>query len=350
MAVPNSLVAGDVQDLVALTLKNLGHGSYTDLTSDLQEHTAINELLKVNRYEVHDGYALQWQVAVNFTQNARNVGLFAQDATEVGDGMVNASADWKYTTNSYAIEQHMVTFNRGESRIVDYIKWQRDQSLIGMAELMESNFWGPPVALTDVTTPWGINTWIVKNATEGFNGGAPSGYTVIGINPTTYPRWKNYTGNYVTMGQDDGIAMWRRAADKTNFKPTVPGLSSYSTGNKYGYYHNYTTKQVLENTLLGQNENLGNDIASKDGKAMFRGVPCQWVPFLDRDTTNPVYGVNWGNFKTYILNGWWMRPTYIKNKPGQHLIDESYTDCAYNWICRNRRENFVIATAATYPS
>jgi hypothetical protein len=192
--------------------------------------------------------------------------------------------------------------------------------------------------------------WIVKNATEGFNGGAPTGYTTIGLNPTTYPRWQNWTAQYTAVTRDDFIRKARKAATFTNFKPPVEGIPTFHTGNAFGYYTNYGVIGPLEEALESQNDNLGNDVASKDGQVMFRRTTVTWVPILERDTTNPFYGVNWGSFKTMILNGWWMKETNVPIYPGQHTVSAHFLDSTYNFVARNRRCHFVIATGVTYPS
>ena len=75
-----------------------------------------------------------------------------------------------------------------------------------------------------------------------------------------------------------------------------------------------------------------------------------WVPVLDEDTTNPVYGINWGEFKTAILGNWWMKETVLDRVPGQHNVSAVYIDSSFNWICRNRRRNFVISNGTTLPA
>ena len=222
-------------------------------------------------------------------------------------------------------------------------------ALISLAILMENNFWGPPVALTDTLTPWGVNTWIVKNATEGFNGSAPSGYTTIGLNPTTYPRWNNWTYQYTAVSRDDLIRHWRKAATFTDFEPPVDGIKTFNTGDDYGFYTNYGVIGPLEEALESQNDDLGPDIASMDGRVVFRRVPVMWVPRLETDTTNPVYGINWGYLKTFVLDGWWLKETHIPNYPGQHTISAHFLDLTYQFVTRNRRCNFVLATGVTTP-
>lgn len=345
-----ALTATQLTDLVATTLRDLGKPKFTEIATDLQEHTAMQSLLKKNRVELQSGYGVQWDVMIDHSHTAINVGLGASDNINIVDTMVQAQADWRNSTANWAIIGQEMDMNREPSRIVNLVKERRIACMISVAELMEANFWGPPVAISDSVTPWGVNTWIVKNASEGFNGGAPSGYTTIGLNPSTYPRWKNYTAQYTSVTKDDLVRKWRKAATFTKFKPPVDGIPTFNTGNVYGFYTNYGVIGPLEEALEAQNENLGNDIASKDGEVVFRRTPVKWVPKLEADTTNPVYGINWGDFKTIILSGWWLKETSVPIYPGQHTVAAHFLDCTYQWVLKNRRTQFVLATGTTYPS
>lgn len=344
------LTATQLNDLVQTTLRDLGKPKFTEIATDLQRHTAMKNLLKKNRVVLQSGYGVQWDVMVNHAQSAANVGLGATDNVNIVDTMVQATADWRNTTANYAIIGQEISMNREPARIVNLIQERRIACMIAVAEIMENNFWGPPVVSTDSITPWGVNMWIVKNATEGFNGGAPSGYTTIGLNPTTYPRWQNWTAQYTSVTRDDFIRKCRKAATFTDFQPPVDGIPTPNTGDNYGFYTNYGVIGPLEEALESQNEDLGPDVASQDGRTLFRRVPVMWVPKLEADTTNPFYGINWGWFKTYILEGWWLKETHVPVYPLQHTISAHFLDCTYQWITKNRRNHFVIATGTTYPS
>lgn len=351
MPSPNALTATQLGDLVQTTLRDLGRLRFTEIATSLQDHTAMSNLLRKNRIELTSGYGIQFDVKVSQSGAAANVGLGASDDVNIVDTMTQGNADWRNTTTNYALIGQEVAMNREPSRIVNLVQSRRIDAMISLAELMESNFWGPPVALTDNLTPWGVNTWIVKNATEGFNGTVPSGYTTIGgLNPTTYPNWCNWTAQYTAPSKDDLVRKMRKAATFVNFKPPVTGIPTFNTGDSYGYYSNYGVIGPMEEILESQNDNLGNDIASKDGDVIFRKVPIMWVPKLEADTTNPVYGIQWGEFKTFILEGWWLKETAVPIYPGQHTMSAQFIDSTYNWVCKNRRRNFVIATGTTYPS
>jgi hypothetical protein len=345
-----TLTPTQMGDLVATTLRDLGKPKFTEIATDLQRHVAMKNLLNKNRVVLQSGYGVQWDVMVNHSASASNVGLGASDNVNITDTMVQAQADWRNSTASWATIGQEIDMNREPARIVNLLQERRIACMISLAELMENNFWGPPVAITDTVTPWGVNTWIVKNASEGFYGGVPSGYTTIGLNPTTYPRWNNWTFQYTSVSRDDLVRKMRKAATFTDFQPPVDGIPTTSTGDRYGFYTNYGVIGPLEEVLEGNNDNLGSDVASMDGKTLFRRVPFVWVPRLESDTTNPVYGINWGAFKTYILSGWWLKETNVPVYPGQHTISAHFLDCTYNWIAKNRRCHFVGATGTTYPS
>ncbi len=345
-----ALLPSQLGDLVNTTIKNLGKPKFTEIATDIQEHTAMKNLLKKNRVVIDSGYAVQWDVMVNHSQSSRNVGLGAVDNVSQVDTMTQASADWKNVTANYSFIGQEIDMNREPARIVNLVTERRIACLISLAELMEANFWGPPVAITDTTTPWGVNTWIVKNATEGFNGGVPSGYTTIGLNPTTYPRWNNYTFPYTNVTVDDFIRKVRKAATFTKFKPPVEGIPTPNTGDNYGFYTNYGVLGPLEESLVAQNENLGSDIASQDGNTLLRRVPVTWVPKLEPDTTNPFYGINWGWMKTYVLDGWWLKETDVPIYPNQHTVAAHFLDLTFQWITKNRRAHFVGSNGTTYPS
>ena len=350
MVTPNALTAPNYGDLVQTTLRDLGKPKFTDISSPLQKHTAMRNLLRKNRRELESGYGVQFDVMVGQAQSAANVGLGASDNVEDIDVMTQATADWRNTTSNYSLVLQVIDMNREPARIVNFVQAKRIAALISLAELMEANFWGPPVSSTDNVTPWGVNTWIVKNATEGFNGGAPSGYTTIGLNPTTYPAWNNWTYQYTNVTSEDLLRHWRKAATFTDFEPTVDGIPTPNTGDDYGFYTNYGVIGPAEELLMAQNDNMGDDLAKYDGMFHFRRTPVFWVPKLEADTTNPVYGINWGWFKTYILKGWWLRETHVPVYPGQHTISAHFIDATYQWITKNRRCHFVLATGTTYPS
>lgn len=345
-----ALQAENVADIVADTLKNLGKPKFTDISSSIQDHIAMHHLLHENRVVLESGYGIQFNVLVNQSNSARGVSLGQSDNVNQVDGMVQASANWRHCQTSYMIIRQLMEMNREPARIVDFIKQQRLMALISLAEYFESTWWGASIA-TDTVNFYGLPYTVVKNATKGFNGGAATGFTTkFGLSPTTYGQWNNFTYPYTNVSREDFIRNTREAATKTRFKPPVDGIPSPNTGDDYGLYTNYAVVQPLEEACESQNDNLGPDVAKYDGKVIFRRVPVVWVPWLDRDTTNPFYGINWGWMKTYILEDEWMRETPVPITPGQHTVASHFIDCTLQPVSKNVRCHFVGSNGTTMPA
>lgn len=345
-----SLQAADIPDIVTSTLRDLGPGKWTDLTTDIQDCYTIRRLMKGSRMKTFTdgGYEFQWNIMKDAGTSARSVGLGAQDVVDVTDVMIQATHPFRHYTFNYAFEHREPAFNRGKAAIYDLVKSRRIAEHVGFIKLLERHMWRVPGATSDNIT--GIPYWIVKNNTTGFNGTTPSGYsTVAGLSPTTYPRWANYTGQYTNISVDDFIVLLDTALDKTGFEPLVD-MPTYNTGDQYEIYTTQVGRAGMKRLAMEQNDDLGFDLDPAYNKVYYRRVPLVWIPQLDEDTTDPFYGINWGEFKMAVLGGWWMKETKVEIQPGQHTVTAVHTDCTLNPFTRNRRRHFVLAKGTTMPS
>jgi len=338
-----ALAAENIADLVTTTQRELGRLKWTDLASDLQEYIALPKLMKGEKVQFDSGTEIQFNVMTDYSDAAENVGLFATDNVNVQDAMATAHVPWRHTTTNYAFDRREVAMNREPSKIVDLVKARRAMAMIGLTVRFEADFWSKPATSADVVKPYGIKYWAPTNATEGFNGGDPSGFTAgaAGLASATYTNWQNWTAQYTDVTKPDLITKWRKAATYTNFKSPID-INDYNKGNKYGYYTNYDVIGELETLLEDQNDNLGNDLASKDGLTIFRRQPVTWVPHLDSDSTDPIYGINWGVFYPVFLKGEYMVETNSQKAGNQHTVLNSFIDCTYNYKCCDRRRLFVL--------
>ncbi len=340
------LQADNIGDLVALTLRDLGPAKWSDISLSLQKYVALPNILRNERVEFDSGYGIQWTVQVRNAGSARNVGMYETDQVNNQDLAVNANIPYRHTTASYAVERRELAMNRGSARIVNMIEMRRHGCLNDIAEIMEQNFWTKPTDSTDTTKPFGVPYWVVKNNTTGFNGTNPSGFTsgAGAISSSTYTSWANYTAQYTLVTKDDLIRKLRAAASKTNFQAPNPYPNRARGEMRYGFYTNYSVVASMEELAEAQNQNLGNDLASKDGEVLFRRMPVQWVPYLDSDTTNPVYGLDWSVFYPCFLSGEYMNEMTMAPQSNQHTVVNTHIDNSYNFKCLDRRHNFVIAT------
>lgn len=349
---PSGLSSDQIVDLVTLTQKDLGRMRWTDLGTDIQHFEVLPRMLRRDRISFETGEGLQKQVMVRYGDNARHVGLYATDQRNVVDLMKQISVPFRHTTASYSFDRREKAFQMGSGdmapKIVDLVKTRRAGMLGNVAELCEDTFWSKPVDSTDNVTPFGIKYWVVTNATTGFNGGNPSGFTAGAgnLSSTAQPRWKNYTGTYSAITKADLIKKWRTAVRKTRFMSPmdVPDYRK-GRGQNFRHYVNEATLSSLEDVGEAQNENLGRDLASMDGTITFRRNPIVYVPKLDADTTNPIYSINWNVFGIFFLRGEYMREEKPEKSPNQHTVFNIDFDMSWNTECVDRRANSVFYAA-----
>ncbi len=346
-----TLQADDIVDLITITQKDLGKMRWTDLSYDLQEYVALPSLLQKEKVAYGSGYGMQWNVMTGTSGATKDVGLYEVDSVNVSDVMTTGSVPWRHMTTNYAIERREIAMNTGAAQIVDLVKIRRHDAMVDLAKHLEGRFWAKPDTSADNLRIFGVPYWIVYNATEGFNGGNPSGFSsgAAGLDSSTYTNWKNWSANYTAGGSGDLVAKWRKAATFTNFK-APHAAPAYGQAARYGYYTNYAVISDLENRLGGQNDNLGYDIASMDGKVVFRGTPVTWVPNLESFAGDPVYGINWGQFKPAFLSGEYLREEGPVKASNQHTVFQTHLDLTMNIMCTDRRSNFVLATAEPDPT
>lgn len=348
MAYPGDVAITQMGDLINSGLRELTRLKFSDISENLQRFTAMKNLMTKNRVQISSGWGMQFDVKYVQADYADNSGIAAEDVVNIVDTLTQATFDWRHTKSYYGYYGPELTMNREPAKIVDLLKSRRQDGMKAMARKMEDNFWGAPPSVSDTNTPWGVNTWLVKNATEGFTGTVPSGYTTVGLNPTTYPNWTNWAYPYTNITKDDFVRKTRKAAEFTDWTPPVE-YPKAGTADDYGFYTNYGILGPLEEILEAQNENLGADVASQDGKVVFHRTPVIRVPRLEADTTNPFYGINWGVFKTFVLDGYWLKETHLPIYPGQHLASVHFIDCIYQFGCYDKRSCFVGSNGTTYP-
>lgn len=341
-------------DTTLMTLEDLDKGHWTDMAFALQDFPGY-DMFDENKIVVTDGD----QIRINYRYNNnlgnfRWVGLGAIDQIAIEDTYVSGYVPWTKFTTGWGIDKFELSMNRGKSRIVEVLKGKKAMMYGEMAERLEANFFSKgPADSTDTTTGFGLYYWLVYNATEGFNGGAQTGFSAgpAGVSPTTYPNHRNWTFNYAAISKADAILKMRKAYRKTKFKSPLPkdlqgGRSTESRkSSQYVIFVGYDTLASFENIGESQNENLGRDIAPMDGEITFRSVPIRWAPQLDDATGAPIIGINKEQTKVVCMEGWDMALSEPEKAPNQHTVLRQHLDYAGNIIMYDRRSAFLGATA-----
>lgn len=339
----------DIDDAVMLTYQNLvKKGAFLDLQTDLQDHVAVREMWKDRQKKFDGGYPWEFQAQIDHNYSARAVAMYETDGTAMTDTMIEGSVTPRHINAHYIYDQREPAFQRGGHAIVDLIQTRYVAMMVSLYEYLEAVLWGKPVDDTDTLTPFGLAYWVVKNGTEGFTGGNPTGFSSgrAGINSNTYARWKNWSAPYAEISKPDLIRKMRRAARKTKFRSVVSHAEPDLGSMKNGIYTNDTVLGIMEELLEDQNMDLGNDLDSKGGRVLFKSSPVIYAPYLDNDTENPVYMLDWKWLAVGVMPGWESNMTKPYMVPGKHLVRRVDLDATLQMICTNLRRQAVLYNPA----
>ncbi len=360
--------ADDIADLVKGTLVDLGRLKWTNIATSFQKYIFGSNMLRKEKVGFESGRDIQWNLQVAQSNAARMVVPGQPDTVNIVDTMQTAVVPWRHSTTSWAYVRQFMRMNREPARIYDLLKEYRSASMISLAELIETQGWNTPSTSTDPLNVLGIPHWLVPNATQGFNGTNPYGFSsgCGGLSSSTYPNWANYTDQYGTVSKADFVRKLRRAMVFTDFEaPVGVDIPTYNTGNKHGLYCTYYVRGLLEEILEQQNDNLGHSVASMDGKTMFMQTPVTWVPrletlsgtgaaastgtFVNATYTssggyplNPMFGINWGVLRPIFLKGEYLLEHGPLPIPFQHNAQQVFVDLSWQVECRDRRLQFVM--------
>ena len=363
-----SLGINQILDAVKITQKHQKkRGSWTDLTSDVQRYTVAKQLLNKKRAKEHAGNSIQFEAMKSDAGSARVVDMVENQTYEHGDHMLVGEVPWRHVSNYWSVIKRMIAMNSGPEGIVNYVAIQKAASKISEIKLYERIFWGRAESSDDTKTPYGLFNYLVPDNTNadtsytsgnrGFYGGNPSGFAsgIAGINSSTWERYKNFTLEYRSIsrgeidpatGVYDGGLIYglRDAYEEMQFESPIDHPDT-NTGDDYGLYTKKDVGLALASALENQNDNLGNDIASKDGKVIFRGIPLTIVPYLSNkesttewwQTTDPIFLINWGALQFHFLKGYFMNESEARDSPLNSGLVVADIETTMNLVCTDRR-------------
>ncbi len=335
-----------IDDAVLLTQNKLiQRGAFVDMQTDLTDHVAVREMWKGRKKTFEGGENWEFEVQMDHNHSARTVGLFETDGSSLTDTMKKGEVSVRHVNANYIYDQREKAFQRGGTAIVDLIKTRYVSMMVSLFELLEGILWSKPTDSSDDKTPYGIAYWVTKSATEGFYGVDPSGFADGrgGISSVDYPRYANYTAQYATVSKEDLIRKMRRAHRKSQFRSPVSHATPSLAGMKNGIYTNDTVIGLLEEILEANNMSLGNDLASKDGRTLFKGTPLTYAPKLDDDSSDPIYMLDWKWLAIGVMAGWENNLSAPYMVFGKHLVRRVDIDASLNMVCTDPRRQVVIS-------
>lgn len=340
------LAFSEIDDAVLLTMQTfIKRGAFLDMQCDLTDHVAVREMWKGRTKAFEGGNDWEFEVQMDHNHSARTVGLYETDGSALTDTMVKGSVSPRHINAHYIYDQHESAFQRGGAEIVDLVRTRYVGMVVSLYEFLEEILWSKPVDSNDTKTPYGIAYWVTKSATEGFNGADPSGFTSGrgGISTTTYPRFANYTAQYVNITKADLLRKMRTAHRKSQFRSPLSHAQPDLGAMGNGIYTNSDVIGLFEELTEDQNMNLGNDLDSKGGRSVFKGTPITYAPYLDSDTTDPIYLLDWKWLRVGVMPGWENQLSAPYMVPGKHLVRRVDLDATLNMVCTDPRRQAVIS-------
>lgn len=338
------LHAIDFADQVIGTQNELGRLKVSQIAQALQDYPLVRLMLKKERRLFRSGRGINIQLFDRLSSSAKMVGLMDEQIASFGDHLRQMTTPWVHSSADYSLEYRQdVLMNRGESKISDIILVKRKAMLLNLVELLDEKGWAAPTSSTDTMNPRGIPYWIVRNATEGFNGSAHAnigGSTVGGIDTDVVTNFKNWTGTFKDITYADAVRSMRKAFLKIHFR-SPENLTEYRGNDKFRIYVNDETKLDFDDIATAQNDNLRSDVAMLDGTSVFKRIPIIHVPQLDLDTTNPIVMLNHGTFYFAILKGDFFRQMHEK-APHQPNVTTHSVWLTWNGVCVDRRRNAIL--------
>jgi hypothetical protein len=345
-----ALTPEQMPDAVLATLNKLNRGKWIGEMVDLQEHVGFNQMCKAKRETVAGGRGSTVRYVMDHNHSAQQVGLFGTMEFSRDDAVVEGTIPWTYTDGNMVFDEREPDINSGPEQVFDLIKMENARMMTSIVDHCEPLVWGIPESSDDNDTPFGVEYWVTKNATLGFNGGNPSGFTAgrAGVSSATYSRHKNFTGAYSTIDdtEDTGlIYMMEMAADKTKWVAPAPepgmGRKGYSTR---GIYCSWETKNAMKNVAKSNNDSLGFDLSTQ--MPVFRGAGITYVPYFDSKTDYPVYMLDHNHIYAKFLKNWFLKKVKVQRLPNQPHCFAVIVSMVWNVECDDLRRQVVFHYSA----
>lgn len=339
-----------IDDFVQATLPKYKTIRWTDISTEFPNYMAPR-LIKERGVSEDGGRNIEFRVQTRTSGTFRMTGLYDTDQTGVQDLLISASIPWRFATVNWSYDLREPMFQSSRETIIRLLQVREHAARTDMVMGLEAQLWGSPSASTDETNMHGIPFWLQKDATTtpsgAFNGGNPSGFSAGAgnIDSTLYDGWRNWTFGYSSVTTDDLIKKVKKAMVFTDFEAPDPHPEL-----KYGkmdrcIYTTYAVVEALERLAETRNENLGSDVARYMGQVTIAGVPVKTSFYLNaNDSTDPLYGVDFGVFRPFVQKGLNMYRQNVK-AARQRMVRDVHLDLGMNFACVNRRRCFVGSTS-----
>ena len=347
-------------DLINGTYQRIEKLSILQIAQTYNDYVFINRLFDPKKTIVKSGRSIARNMITQRERAAYHTQPFGNDSIEWQDVTARQEVPWRRTTRPMIFDEYEDILNSGPDELFDTMKVKEINNALDLCELIEEDIHTKPADSTDTTTPWGIPMYLVENATDGFNGGNPAGFTTVaGINRSTAGNeyHKNYTFTWAGYNfEDDGVVeKLIKACDYTKFKaPRIASLDGKGVGEPQGmdrmFLCNRTPFVELRRLLRAQNDDLGKDLDPFADGAVLRQNPIVWVQQMDTGRAavshDTIRMVDWKWLYPVVTKGVFFRRHEAKPHPTKHNAMVVWTDLQWNLWGENFRRMAVGYKAA----
>lgn len=337
-------------DLTNFTLRTLNKNKISIMSLPYQNMPMWNLLFNGgNIKKQYSSHGYEERTDVKESNSAKHVGNYDEDVVARESTSSKITVPWVNSQTYMITNDREIAENSGsETRIIEYFKYLDMKQWQSLAILLEKAVWGKPTTSADTKTPYGFEYWFPRNASAGFNGGNPDGFSdVAGVDSeaTGNEYWNNYTGTYSAFTRAALTTVLQTVHSKIQWELPV-GVPNYEQGTpQFKMYMNWATYNSIVGMAAEQNDTVGKDIDPFWKTAGFRGIGFTPVAYLDSDTTNPIYFLDMSTIHIGTLASMWLKRYPAMRDPKCHRNIISYIDCVWNIICNNRRRNAIIYQA-----
>ena len=308
-------------------------------------------------------------ITLKDTGNAKMISLWEEDTHNTVNTDEKIKVDWVHASTNMDYNRIELAMNTGNKvRIYNYLVGKQKNMYREFAELLQPKLILSPTSASDAKNPHGLASWLslgTDNSTGGYTGysaryndGSGTAYDAgtISSSSSDKPRWASYYADHNGQFGDNLLDLLARATRKTHFIPTMipQAVAKETPPSPFRYYSNDNVIGNLEALARKMDDNVGPDLAKYFGKVLYKGIPFEYVDFLDSSSsyspimgTDPIYGVNHEYFQIKVLR----ENDFAQGKPvardGSHNILTVPLDLSFAILATNRQRcGFLISQHA----
>lgn len=338
--------AEQIPGLITDTLSHYKDAPKIKMALEYQRYFFIDEVFNTDTYDVQEGRNVEFRFVTDDNGQARHARYMEGRTINLRDNTLVGSANWTLADNVAVWEVHQIEMNKGKAKILDTLKKAYAKAYAELFRVLEMRAPLAPDSSGDDRNPPGLQFWFsglpsgTTNYTGGFLGTTSrygDGTTTTspgGINKVNNPKARNWAANHngMTMQTLDTI---RAGFVYTNF--VVPrNLKEYYSPRMRKLRILTSLAYALEYERLCNQ--MGPDGRNKDlnpfyGNAItYRGVEWVGIPTLDNVSLNPIYVVDFQNFRPIVHSNWWLREDEVMRDREQPHVYSMQIDCWYSYI------------------